>query len=599
MRVILFSLLSLLFSVSAFAITESSLEARRVKLVALQKKVSAECIQNKDSSKVRIPMDKETYTCPQMLVITDRLQKKLHEDGEKYKLTCQQLNQKEKHDILAAQAADLAKKSVECKPSPDANKCFGQFACSATMGAAGPLKLILGAFGNKEMKECASQELKSAAGCLQNVMRGIFDSIWSSLKLIWDVGKWGLKKAGEWIGVIKKSEAKTSERAMLAQQAGPGFIKSLMNEKGAFIKRLAKNFYDSLEKAAINHYGCEKWSGAPFFSSCLRPMTTWKCGTCQQKAQVYCGIAGYAIGEIGTAFLTGGLISVGKAGVKGVGTAVLKIGAGPTRNISGFLGKTFPKSAAAVSKSASRVIALSKSGFTKGQEVTIAALDAVKNSKYTKQISSASAAVSNTAVGKIATAPLKLVGSYLNAMDKAYVAGSAVAEKGLALASGRAVKTEVVEGAKLADEALKVDVEEAVAPTLLVNTDKSLTVTAPTLTVQADTAAGTVAIQAQKGTTIVSDSVKAEAQVSKTAKAEAAPVKASDEVDLAADMAKYKTDPEYTSLFAVDKNGKELYPDHHKELALVIRVMEESQPTLTKLQIRKTIEEKLSSCSLQ
>jgi hypothetical protein len=70
--------------------------------------------------------------------------------------------------------------------------------------------------------------------------------------------------------------------------------------------------------------------------------------------------------------------------------------------------------------------------------------------------------------------------------------------------------------------------------------------------------------------------------------------RAAEETQTAADIAKYRSDPDFTALF----RGPELYQGHHQELSMVIKAMEQVQPRLTKEAIRVRIQQTLNSCQL-
>ncbi len=591
MRIIFLFLLTLLFSNQTFAISEATIKANTSRLKQLQIKVSKQCLENRNSEDVRIKVDNIVYTCPQMIVITDRLARQLDDQISEYKETCEENNQKAQHAKLATEAANLAKKAATCSPSPDRNQCLGKFMCGVVTTAV-PVTAIAAVLSkNPTVRGCVAQA-KQMPGCLASVLRGIFDSIWGSIKMLWDGAKWVAKKAGEFLGFIKRSEAKTSEKAMLAQQAGPGLLRQLITNPLATMKKMASNLYESLEAAAMNHYGCEKWSGLPFRSTCLRPMTTWKCGTCQQKTQVYCGIAGYAAGEIGTAFLTGGLLSGGKIALKGA----VKIASGPARNVAAFLGKTFPKSASAVAKAAGTVKMLAQVGLTAAQKRLISGWQAVKNSRATKVFAEAADDVSKSLAGKAARTALKPVSLYLRAMDNAFIAGQNVVEAGAKSVATKVVREEALRGAKIADEAMEVAPEAAVAATLSSKVD--------------DASRSSGIVIESSGTKVrLTPSIPVRAKSSKASaeanriedmatrpltNTEKSAAKAADNADEVSDVVKFRTDPEYADLF----KGKELYEGHHDELAMVIRAMEETQPKMTKIQIRTKIQETLNSCQL-
>lgn len=561
MRVIFLLIGSLLFSSLSFA-DDQVLKDKLNKLKQLQERVAKECVNNPKAKDYSVKIEGKTFKCPELITVTDQLRKELAQDMEKHKAKCEEENKKAAHTVLAKEAATIAQKSVSCEPSPDQQQCLSKFACGVLTVTVPVTAIASLVTKSPAVKDCAAQA-KGIPGCIANVMRGIFDSIWSALNLIWDVGKWAVTSTAKWMGIIKESEAKTSEKAMMAQQASPGFLKSFAANPIETMKKMAKDLYASIEDAAINHYGCEKWSGAPFVSSCLQPMTTWKCGTCQQKSQVFCGIAGYATGEIGTAFLTGGLLSGGKIALKGA----VRLGSGPSQNVANFMSKTFPKASSEVAEAAGKVKALASTGLTAAQQKLFASWNAISESKVTKAIANAASKSGVSAVTKTALKPIAV---YLNAMDKAFMAGM----NGVDNLAAKSAKAQA--GAKLADEAMGVSQSNGI-------TIESSSVGAKTVSVKAPEAT----VKSQN----VSQVGKSEAQVSKNSSSSQ---KTSEVADEAGDIAKYRQDPEYMELF----KGPQMYDDHHKELTMVIRALEESQPKLTKAEIRRKIQETLNSCSL-
>lgn len=590
MRVISLLIISLLLSQFAWA-NEATLNTRIQKYKLLQAKVMENCIEGKNAANYKVKIDDQTYTCAQLIIITNRLGKELETDVEKFKDTCESdANSDQKK--LAAQVAAVTDKTASCTPSPDQKQCFSKFACGMAVAAVPAMSLVAsaGIFDSTALKTCTEQS-KTMPGCLMNVMRGIFDSIWSALELVWDVGKYLTTKTGELLGIIKVSEAETSERAMMAQQAGPGFLKRFASDPGGTIKELAKSFYDSLEAAAINHYGCEKWSGLPFASTCLKPMENWECGSCQQKAQVYCGIAGYAVGEIGTALLTGGLAAGGKVAL----TGALKLASGPAKNVASFMGKTFPKSAVEIEKMAGKVKTMAQAGFTASQAALFSAWEGVKASKATKAIAKAASSVPLMAAGKAATVALKPITAYLKAMDKAFMVGFEATET--ALKGGKQVVSQkAMAGAKIADAAMEADPKNAISPGLVVADKKAPVPSAPkTTTTNVGPAQSNLVVRTPTAVSTQSKAtqteVKAATAADKALDDEAAKM-IQDTKNLPDLMLKYRQDPEYADLFKAQK----AYPEQDRDIALIIADMEKSK--MSKSEIRLAVEKFLNSCGI-
>jgi hypothetical protein len=430
------SILTIIFLIlsSVNAFSASDLDTRISEFQKLETRVEKECVKNSQPNKYAIHVERETIKCDELIIITGQLRKEI--ENEVLELKACEENSDSSHDALASDTQNILNHAPACKPSPDQNKCAAKFTCTI-LAAAGPVTTLMSGagklFNSTVLKDCAN----TGNDCLLKVAKGIFDSVWSSLHLIWDLGKLALIKTGELLGVVKISEAKTSERAMAAQQVSPSFLKTLKAHPIDAVKMMASQLYESLESAAINHYGCEKWAGTPFRSKCVAPMSTWNCASCAQKAQVWCGIAGYASGEIVTAFLTGGLVAGGKSAIGGA----MKLSSLPARNIAEFMGKTFPKTVVAAGK-----IGTGAKVILTGIEVkSIGAWEKVSNSKTAHVLSIAASKIAASTVGKVTSITVKPIRLYLQAMDNAFKAGYSTVEKTTAKS---------LQGSKLADEAM-------------------------------------------------------------------------------------------------------------------------------------------------
>ncbi len=582
MQVILF-ILATLFSVSTFAVSEEQLKAKILELERWESRISQSCLNNPKSEKVYFMVQGKKIKCAEMIVAANKFRIEVDHEVTEFQRTCVAQNGKDKKDVLARQAAAIANRSVACQPSPDSKNCFGPFLCSASAAIPGAAvgMMVTGLLtGNQALKTCGGQ----GNNCLTSALRGVFDSVWSSLSLLWDIGKWGVNKVGEMVGLVKKSEVRTSQAAMAAQQKAPGAKKRTISE-------MAQDLYASLEASAMNHYGCEQWSGLPFGSSCLRPMTTWNCSSCGQKAQVMCGIIGYAAGEIVTAYLTGGLLSAGKAGGKAALEVAMKVGAGPSRNIARLMAKTFPKAAEAVATSAAAVVKLTAKGLTKAQEVIINSWERVKNAQVTRSVMAAAA----TKTGVVVTMPLRLVGLYIHAMDKAFLEGAATVDKVVARVASRVARPEIASGARIADEAVGAGPADAIAP-------PGLVVSATPSEARAGATVVDSASEAGKDSAVVARTGSPEAPPSPAGRTATERSPAETEADLlirensnsAALIVKYSEDPEYASLFSAEAK----YPEEKRDIAIVISDIEKRNPGRPKAEIKSEVDQLLSTCGI-
>ncbi len=574
MRVIFLTLFTFLISGIASG-NERELTEKMNRLQLLQAKVSQHCLNNPNSRNVQVRIEGRNYRCPELITVTNLLREQVAEEVARHRENCQEENRRPQHAALATQAATIAQRAATCPPSPDRQGCAGKFACGILTAVTFPIASLAARMTESPAVRQCTDQARGMPACLANLFRGIFDSMWSMITLVWDLGRAAVTATGEWLGLIRRSEATTSERAMMAQQAGPGFLSRLASDPAGTIRKMASDLFDAVQESAMNHYGCEQWSGAPFVSNCLRPMTTWNCGTCQQKTQVFCGIAGYAVGEIGTAFLTGGIFSGAKIAVQGA----VKLGAGPSRTVAAFLGRTFPRTSAEVAEAAGRVRNLAANGFTAAQNRLFDAWNAISNSQVTRAIATAAR---TTGVTTISRATLRPIAVYLSAMDRAFVAGASAVDTVAAGVRGAA-------GARIADQAMGV------------TQPSGLTVEATPAAQRGGRAATTPTTQTPPATprtrttpTTTAQTARAEGEATAQGPRQGSATRAADEAEIAADIAKYRSDPEYAELF----RRPEMYTNNYEELAMVIKAMEQAQPPMTKEAIRLRIQQTLNSCQL-
>ncbi len=445
MRVILLSLFTFLLSGVAIA-DERAITENLNRLQLLQIKVSQHCLNNPNSQSLQVRIDGRNYRCPELITVTHLLQEQVAEEVARHRENCEEENRRPPHSALATQAARIAQRSAACRPSPDREGCAGKFACGILSAVTFPIATLAARMSESPAVRQCTDQAHGMPACVANLFRGIFDSIWSTLTVIWDLGRAAVTTAGEWLGLVRRSEATTSERAMMAQQAGPGFLSRLASDPAGTMSKMASDLFAVIQESALNHYGCEEWSGAAFISNCVRPMTTWDCGTCQQKMQVFCGIAGYAVGEIASAFLTGGLFYGVRTAVQGA----VKLGAVPSRTVAAFMGRTFPRASTEVAEAAARVRNLAANGFTVAQNRLFDAWHAVSHSQVTRAIATAAR---NTGVTTISRATLKPISLYLHAMERASHAGLTLASNA---APGAVVAgTLAARGARIADHSME------------------------------------------------------------------------------------------------------------------------------------------------
>jgi ferredoxin-NADP reductase len=243
---------------------------------------------------------------------------------------------------------------------------------------------------------------KNVGECMATLLRGVFDEITDTLKLLavdgpkWvygkTIGKFFQEPAVKQMENVGSMEAiassKASDKDIKTEQKEPE--KSLREKIVAFTKQLI------LEKGAET-YGCTKWStGVPGIGSCVEPAKSWECASCKQKAMTICGVAGYATGMVvETAVLAvpvgiiGGSV-IGLAGATGAASKVVKAVKGIELIKDGSLAmkaaKTVAKTGVTVAKGAIKVLApIGKAGYKIGKS-TLAALKLIPGAELTAQV---------------------------------------------------------------------------------------------------------------------------------------------------------------------------------------------------------------------
>lgn len=542
MRIIL-SLVLLINSLSALAATEKELSIALTKLKLFQEKVTKNCIDNPKSKDYIIVVEGKKLGCAELIVLADKKREALALEMQNYKENCETSSEQTNIDKLASQTSDIVNKAASCKPSPDRDHCVEDIVCSglALSGPlAGAISIAAMATQNEKLKQCRN----SSIGCAENVLKGIFDSIWGLVSLVWEYGiKTPFIKLGVLTGLVDESEAKTSERAMAAQTASPEFLARFKADPLKVVTDFVKDLYDAIKTAAIEHYGCQQWSGLPFNSTCLAPMKSWDCATCQQKAQVFCGVGGYAIGEIVTAYFTAGTLTAAKAAIVGA----VKLTGAPAKSIGAYVAKTFPEVAKPTVELATKIGTATGKGLTAAQKSLIAAFDAFEATKVSQVIQKAAVAYHGSVVGLVTTKP---IGIYLTAMDNAFRLGAkhmdaAIDKGGLLISkSGQAarVSQEVAAGRKVAEESFNPAATQVESPKMSKSNSES-------------------------------EVVRSEAEI-------------------ANDIARFRKDPEFSEFFAK-------YPDQEEDIAKFLSRVEKERPDLDKAKVRQIILEELKgSCDL-
>jgi hypothetical protein len=250
--------------------------------------------------------------------------------------------------------------------------------------------------------DASADSAKNVVECMATLLRGVFDEITDTLKLlVVDGPKW---LYGKTIGkffqepAVKQMENVGSMEAIASSKASNKDIKTEQKEPAKSLREKIVAFTRQLilEKGAEN-YGCTKWStGVPGIGSCVEPAKSWECASCKQKAMTICGVAGYATGlVVETAVLAApvgilGGSAIGLASATGVGSKLVKAVKGAEFVKEGSMAmkaaKSVSKAGVSVSKAAIKVLApIGKAGYKIGKSA-IAALRLIPGVELTAQV---------------------------------------------------------------------------------------------------------------------------------------------------------------------------------------------------------------------
>lgn len=324
-------------------------------------------------------------------------------------------------------------------------KCMSETSCNLArslvvgpMAIAQGLEKIARGDGKTVVPGCLDGTGKS--NCIVEIVAGVIKDFWYNATSIWQLVKMG-KDA---LATMDKAQSKSSESMLAASQQAPSVIAQYKKDKVGFIKRMADEFLADIEHEIKTTFGCEKWSGAPHVSECLKPMSTWDCATCDQRLNAMCGVTGFLAGEALVAWASGLLLSGAKVGLKvsaqtavranailtkaipavgrveaKVATVAVKAGSAGAKaavKTAKIVAKPVAKAATASAKLI-RSIAQSKTGqkvikyVQNGGRAVTAALTKAAGTKTVKLVIKA---------GGIVTYPVR---AYLGLLDKAFRAG--------------------------------------------------------------------------------------------------------------------------------------------------------------------------------
>ncbi len=337
--VLLLSSLSSLGPVSvAYAATSSCengecIERLIDKLEDLSTVYSLECLPPK-SSKINLKTYHEdnglTESCWKLVTEINHLESELqkHQGRLEERLGCQGGDCKLANpgESLSSQISELTKveENLSCTaPKKQAIKaqCPQDMNCvlaSTAIGVGGYLaELIVPA--NAKPKGCHLGDdsclTQLAAGFLKAAI-SFFEGAWDLLKI---VGKKAGQKMTQFWNWVKGAEnhSSTSQLALAKASKDPGVFDMLVNDFPGTMKKIWAGFVGSMKEWLKTDIFCQKWSGAPHFSTCQKPTESFDCIPCKTMVSGLCAVTGTLVAEVVPSFLTGGLITAAKHGANG------------------------------------------------------------------------------------------------------------------------------------------------------------------------------------------------------------------------------------------------------------------------------------------
>ena len=260
-------------------------------------------------------------------------------------------------------------------------QCMKELACNFLRPA-----INLNLFNSTPKNTCQLSN-ENSTNCFAEIFHGIFNSIVTNLKgLLVDLpvlaGKAvaytyekSKQAASDFWDKLWTVEENTSDKLLLVSSQNDSSISQMITDSLGFMKTVGGALMEMLNRHIKKSYGCEKWSGTPYTSTCLQPMQSWDCATCNQRLNAICGIVGLLGGEIVSAYLVGGIFAVGKflgsEGARGIAIT------------ASIISKTSPTLASASAKLGG-LAKLTGKGFVSGARLTGKGLVTLYNSTVSR-----------------------------------------------------------------------------------------------------------------------------------------------------------------------------------------------------------------------
>ncbi|TNF02154.1 MAG: hypothetical protein EP326_03495 [Deltaproteobacteria bacterium] len=279
------------------------------------------------------------------------------------------------------------------------------------------------------------------SNCFDELVYGVVKNIVSNIEGLLSLGKMALDgivsgaKKGynavkNWIWGVE--EPTRNQHHVLQEESDKGIIE-WVEDAAKKVKETVMGFFSAMgtmiDEGIKDNFGCAErtesryaaiYGGTP---RCKEPVVSWGCATCSQRMNMSCGIVGYVGGEIVTAYLTGGALSMIKAGAKAGAASKLAQGIAKTKSFQ-TLAKGMSYAAKPVGATGKALVGVLR--FSAKSAVSIMKF----GRKWALKIGGRFLPISNASKVKILRMMVKgknlakkPFSAYMNAMERAFAAG--------------------------------------------------------------------------------------------------------------------------------------------------------------------------------
>jgi hypothetical protein len=143
-----------------------------------------------------------------------------------------------------------------------------------------------------------------------------FDSAWDILKVAGNKAGEKMTEFWHWVRGAE-DHSSTSQLALAKASEDKKFFDRLVDDFPGTMVKIWEALVASLTEWLKSNIFCQKWSGVPHLSQCLKPTDAFNCIPCKTIVGGLCSATGTLIAEVIPSFLTGGLLTAAKHGAQG------------------------------------------------------------------------------------------------------------------------------------------------------------------------------------------------------------------------------------------------------------------------------------------